>query len=595
MNCPNCGNPYNEGTKFCTSCGTNLANANATPTINPVTPQHIIQEETNQQENINNNIEQTNITEGVNNSINQNISYTPNVNINNVTPPVNNTIVTPNINTTMPANNTNNVTKPKANKKIIFIVVGAVIALIAIIVIVLLCTNGKGLTSSANITLSDELSPSKPIPITKDGKYGYMSKDGKLLLEPIYNSVSEFYGDYAVVTVENPDTTAKNKDLYQIIDTDGNNKTPIEIYSEPKYFEEYKIWVLGDDIYDDKLNKISPDNLELEYLGQGYFVWRDRVSGSEASGIMNAKGEITFTYKQKPNEYKYVMYDISENHKDFKETYCRVNISNDEYGIVNCDTGALAYRYGTNYVFVDKNNVFRIYKDHTFDEATEAYIQNDKIIYQTTTSDADIDYNYHGYMEVEENGKTKYIDIKTGKITTTNQNQTNPDLDIDEDDLADELTYGYRTLYESGKYGLITGTKVVIAPEFDDVEFLNSTLFDYIKKEKKQELVLFEKDGKTILFDIKSKKAISTFNSTSITDYNDSTFLKIAMYEDYSVKNYQIYNIVSGKSITVSKEDKLTINSNYVIVETKETKTYYNTDLVSIYQEEVKDNVKENN
>lgn len=593
MNCPNCGNPYNEGTKFCTSCGINLTNANVTPTINPVTPQHIIQEESNQPVQTNNNIEQTNITEGVN-SINQNVTNAPNINTNNITQPVNNTMATPTFNATMPVNNNSGTAKPKTNKKIIFIVIG-VVALIAVIAIVLLCTNSKGLTSSSNIKLSDELSPSKPIPITKDGKYGYMSKDGKILLEPKYNSVGEFYGEYAVVTVENPDTTVKDKDLYQIIDKEGNNKTPIEIYLEPKYFKEYKIWVIGDDIYDDKLNKISPDNLELEYLGQGYFVWRDRESGSDASGIMNAKGEITFTYKQKTGEYKYVMYDISENHEDFKETYCRVNVSNEEYGIVNCDTGVLAYRYGTNYVFVDKNNVFRIYKDHTFDEATEAYIQNDKIIYQTKDSGADIDYNYHGYMEVEENDTTKYIDIKTGKITTTNPNQTNPDLDIDADDLADELTYGYRTLYESGKYGLITGTKVVIAPDFDDVEFLNSTLFDYIKKEKKQELVLFEKDSKTILMDIKSKKAIATFDSTSITDYNDSTFLKIAMYENYSVKNYQIYNIISGKSITVSKEDKLTINSNYVIVETEETKTYYNTDLVSIYQEEVKDNVEETN
>ena len=581
MNCPKCGNYNNEGTNFCTSCGNNLSTPMPQPTIQPITPQPII-EESNQLNQLQTNMNsegtttQGNITEVMNNNHNP---APDNTNNNNSTFSFNGNVVAnqPSTNQELP--------RTQNNKKIIFII-GGIVALIAIIVVIIVCL-GRRKDISSNIDLNDALSPSKPIPIEKNGKYGYLSQEGKILLEPIYNKVGEFYGDYAVVSVDNPDTTIKDKEIYQIIDKNGNNKTPVEIYSEPRYYQEYGIWVIGNEIYDSKLNKISPENLELEYLGEGYFVWRDRESGNEASGLMNIKGEITYTYHQQGDGYKYVMYDVSKNNEIFEETYCRVNISNDEYGIVNCDTGKIVYGFTENYVFVDKNNIFRIYTDDSFSNSTEAYIQNDKIVYQTSSSGSDISFNHDGYIEIEENDTTKYIDIKTGKIMTTNPNQTNENIDIDPEDLIDELTYGYRELYESGKYGLISNNKVVVQPEYDDVEFLNSTLYNYIKKEKGQELILLEKNNQTLLMNIKNKKILTAFDSTSVKDYDDSSFLKISIYEDYTIKNYLIYNILSGKSITINADDKVDIYSNYIIVENKEKKTYYNTDLTQIYQEEV--------
>ena len=101
---------------------------------------------------------------------------------------------------------------------------------------------------------------------------------------------------------------------------------------------------------------------------------------------------------------------------------------------------------------------------------------------------------------------------------------------------------------------------------------------------KKQDLVLLEKDDVTTLFNLKNKKELVSFDSTSVYDYSTSTFIKATIYGDgYTKKNIIIYNILSGKSMTFEADKDVSIYSNYIVVEEDDSDIYYNTNLEQIY------------
>jgi len=48
-------------------------------------------------------------------------------------------------------------------------------------------------------------------------KWGFINKDGEVIINPIYDSVSSFYGKYAAVAIE-----TNNNLIWGIIDINGN-------------------------------------------------------------------------------------------------------------------------------------------------------------------------------------------------------------------------------------------------------------------------------------------------------------------------------------------------------------------------------------
>ena len=53
----------------------------------------------------------------------------------------------------------------------------------------------------------------------------------------------------------------------------------------------------------------------------------------------------------------------------------------------------------------------------------------------------------------------------------------------------------------------MSGDKVIVPCEYDDIEYLDINLFNYMKS-KGKELVLLEKDRKLVLYNIKNSKYI---------------------------------------------------------------------------------------
>lgn len=91
-----------------------------------------------------------------------------------------------------------------------------------------------------------------------------------------------------------------------------------------------------------------------------------------------------------------------------------------------------------------------------------------------------------------------------------------------------------------------------------------------------------KKDSKSFIFDLKNNETIYEINSSYVTSYTDSTFIS---YTDEN-RNKVIYNLLTGKSITITIDDSYNIYSNYIKVKHDKKYDYYNTNLKLIYTSE---------
>ncbi len=189
-----------------------------------------INNETNSQLNTMNNTNnenlQLNAMNNINNDINSTSIPTTNSNLNTFNS-MNN--IDPNINT---FNNQNfnsaqnygsnfnqdfSTGKPKGKKTILIVLVLLILVGVAGFFIFKIFGSNKNFAN-----LNSIFDPKKPIVVKNNEKYGYITSDGKTMIEPQYNSADDFYGDYALVSVDNPNKDSYNKTLYEIIDKKGS-------------------------------------------------------------------------------------------------------------------------------------------------------------------------------------------------------------------------------------------------------------------------------------------------------------------------------------------------------------------------------------
>lgn len=570
MVCSKCGNVNNEGVKFCISCGNPLENVNAVNSVNNSYQQASVQQL---------NVDTTNNVQG--NNINQ--IGTENVNSNNTMVTMVN-VVSNDINSNFNPNNINNNVnigneKKKSNKKIVFILlgIGVLVALVVVLLIIFLGKDKKNINTS-----TDDLSvfsDKNIIPIEKDGKYGYVSSDGEIILEPKYNSVGEFHGKYVAVSIDNPDTLSSTKKLYLLLDTEGNCVNEYELHNEPIYYKDNDLWNVDGVLYDANMNKLTPDNMSVTYLAGGYFEWEN--NDDRTSGIMNQDGKVSYTYTPITDKSVYTSFSVSDNISLLEETYCTINVENDEYAIINCDTGEYVYDFTDKYIGQGKNNIFTIFDSNISRVLERIYIYNNKILYRTTGSN-DMTYDGDGYIKVYGDVE-KYIDVKTGKIL----NEKPSIDDVDMDDLFDGLDYhGYKVVSENSKYGIKKNDKNIVPIIYDDIDFLVEDLFNYVKNEKKQELALAVQENKTSLIDVKTQKIITTFDTENVFQIRGSTFLWVKFFEEGSknISKNLVYNVLTDKSMEFEGDVNITIESNYIKVNQNKMNVYYNTNFKKVYE-----------
>ena len=450
----------------------------------------------------------------------------------------------------------------KDNKKICLIVIGILVLLI--ILIKVFTSNNK------TDALMDTFSISKPIPIEVNKKYGFINTNGKNIIEPIFLEASSFYGDYSIVKLEDGS--------YNLINEKGNALGEKGFISKPNYIGEYGVWLIDYKLFDMKLNQITGDNDVVSYESDGYF--RFKNNNENNAGIMNYKGKKIYTYKFNSGE-DYFSFDVSKiSDSNIKEHYCRAEVENEKYAIVNCDNGKVVYDYTIEYLSEDGNNLFYISKyssgkglDGDYLGRVYLYPKNNNIVYYSTI-DEDVSYISGGYLKIaDKEYNYKYYDINSSK--TLDSLDENLSYDIDK-----LISFNdYKLYYENGNYGIKKNDNIVYNASCKEIGFVNERLFEYMNKSKGIDLGYCIKDEKVILLNMKDGKEIEKFdNSRAVNEVMGSTFLKIT-----TTGGTIVYNLVSNAQIKFSSYDNFNVYENYVIYKKDGKRHYYNYKLEEIY------------
>ena len=477
------------------------------------------------------------------------------------------------------------VNKPKLlqNKKLLIPII-AVAAVILLIVGFLVIKNLGGGTASEKSAVKILLDPKKPILVEKNGKYGFVSNKGKVLIEPTYKEATEFYGDYAVVKLDDPEYEYK----YQIINKKGKYQLKEDVFGQPEYLAEYGVWEIDSKLYNSKLKQMTKDDIYVSYISDGYLSYSNYDQGR--SGIMNTKGKSIWDWKEES-----FYGDISSSLYDDKDLYAAVKSYGDEEKevVVSLKKGKIVYElenYKRDNISAEENGLFTIRDEDSYDTHTWLYFKDGKLKYELKDSkveDVEVYDNekqileiYYGYND-DYDRVYKYYDVKAKEFI---DDVSEKDDDNDEDLDMYELVYGFKPFESSDKYGIMAGDKILVTSKYDDVEFLSYTPFLYMKEFKNKELVLFEKDDKMVLLDVKKDKELQTFDASSATTYEGSSFIKLSKYEDYDLKGYIVYNLISGEMKEFDEDTDLEFGSNYFTEKKGSKELYYNTDIEQIYE-----------
>ena len=481
--------------------------------------------------------------------------------------------------------NNEHVNTKKDNKKVIIIIAAIVLAVVIGLILFFALKGGK--KSGEYASLNYVFDPNKPIVVEENNLYGYITSSGKTMIEPKYKKAGSFYGDYAVVYATNDSETSSSSYVYQIIDRKGNVIVRSESYTAPKYYTDYEVWVIDGVLYDSKLNKIVDEAVTVDYISNGFFSFVDYAH--EASGIINSKGKVIFKW-----EGTSASIDISDTDNYEDDLYATVTVYKEKQVIISLKSGKVLYTVDDaekEYIYVSDDNIFSLRNRDDYTILNYMYFKDGKLVYENSDLyDLDLeDYNKgilklnygSSYKDLGKTSRYAYYDINSKKESEnkpTSSVSTSTNIDIN------ELTYGYKQFSCSSKDGLMSGENIVLPCEYDDIDFINSSLYKYIQMSKKQDLVLIEKDDVTTLFNLKNKKELVSFDSTSVYDYSTSTFIKATIYGDsYTKKNIVVYNVLSGKSMTFDADKDVSIYSNYIVVEEDDADVYFNTNLEQIY------------
>ena len=471
-----------------------------------------------------------------------------------------------------------------SNKKLLIPII-AVAAVLVIVVGLFVLSNLGGGSGSEKSAVKTLLDPKKPILVKKSGKYGYVSHKGKILIEPKYSEATEFYGDYAIVKVDD----AEYDYTYQIINQKGKEQLKEAVIGQPTYDPENGTWVIDYRLYNSKLKPITKEGISVFEMSDGYYTYSNYDQGR--SGIMNSKGKSLWDWKESS-----FYGDISESIYDEKDLYVAVQSFDEEEKevIVSLKKKKIVYEldnYDDYNIRAESNGIFTIKEEDSYDTKTWLYFKDGKLKYETSDSkieDIEVyDYEkqilelYYGYNDDYER-EYKYYDVKAKEFITDVEDKD--DYDTDEDLDLYELTYGFKPFESSDKYGLMAEDKILVSSTYDDVTFISYAPFLYMKEFKNKELVLFEKDDKIILYDVKKKKELQTFDASSVTTNETSTFIKLAKYEDYDLKGYIVYNLISGEMKEYDEDADLEFGSNFYKEKNGSKDIYYNTNIEQIYE-----------
>lgn len=454
-------------------------------------------------------------------------------------------------------------------KKLLPIIIATLVILVLIITTLIFTLGRKNDDKVIGLTFD----PDKPIPVKQNDLYGYISaSNGKEIISAQYTEANPFYGDYAIVELKED---GSNK--YCVIDKKG--KVKLSSLTTIKYISEYGLYIADETLYNQNFKALTDDNIKVSYKGSGYssYIKYDKDNKAIEGGVLNNTGKKIYSYKFKDSE-EFFSCTISEVDERLEEEYAKVNVDNEKYAIINLKNGKMVYDYTDKSILVDDDNIFTISSDGN--QESVICLSKNKIAYETSD---DVEISYYDIdnkiLQIYDSNKDysnrySYYDLKNNNMLSEKPSKETANV-------IESLT-GYKSFSSDNKHGVMKGDKTILSCEYDDIEFLSPTTFNYIKSKTRKELVLAKKDGNYELINLKNKKSIFSFKAYSVDSYSQSTFVKAKLSDS---KETCVYNLLTGKSMNFDSDSQVSVYSNYIIVTKNNTKTYYNTKLNEIYKQ----------
>lgn len=451
----------------------------------------------------------------------------------------------------------------KKNKNLVktLIIMGIAILLIGLFILIKLIFFNPKTNNSYNI-----YNENNPIIVEKDGLYGYINKDGKVLIRPTYKEASQFIGNHTLVSIRDYDSQTGSK--YQIIDKKGKVKYESDTYSNIDYDKENDIWVIDGTLYDGNMNKIT-EGIYVQYEGYGYSYYES----NNESGIIDSKGKIVFKWNDEN-----INLDISDS--DTKDHYAEVTNLEDKDLIISLETGKILFenpdtsKYN---IMASDDNIFELYDRRTYDEVDYLWFKDNKLAFRLNGPAYSVELKTQNLLEIdygtyyEDYGKTQrkyYYDYKNDKLL--------------ENYIEEETGFSigdYVQFSCSSKEGLMKNDKIVLPCEYDNMKYLNNNVYEYLHT-KNKDLIILEQNDNICLYNINNKKCVYKFKTTNINDIDvyDSTFITYTDNNDNNV----VYNILSNKEMIFDEYSDIEVYSNNITIEKDNVISYYNVSLNKI-------------
>ena len=378
-------------------------------------------------------------------------------------------------------------TKKKSPLMIIIIAAGAIIAVVAAIILIISLTKNQNINNFEDNKQAGEMDTkaifdkNAPIPAKGEGGYGYINpQNGEWVLDAKYEEAGQFYGNYASVTYS---------DKKAIINRKGEEKGTAKYTDEISYHIDENVWTVGTDVYNGAIEKINPDKTTSSYVGYGYaFVVPDRKDGQQ----INDPGYL-------------VNVTTGETFYQCEHSGCSFGIT---FGADDDNKYLVVYEYGKNTKILKLDSKEEVYKTANTNFLTKLFegifIEKDK-----TTKEV-----------------KKYVTISDGKAKTSTKRPDTPE----DTSISRSGKYFIKSCDE--KMGIVdSDKKEIVGCEYNDVFPVSVSSYKHGLANDK-ELVILQNEEKTVLYDLKSAKALKEYETSNIIIYEDSAFFGIYVNKD---------------------------------------------------------------
>ena len=399
------------------------------------------------------------------------------------------------------------------------------------------------------------LNPDNYIAVLKDNRYGYIDSNGKLKIDYQYLNAEDFVGDYSKVEQENGCAVINKKGTVLFTASDCNNIS---------YYEKDARWIINGKMYDYEMNPIQRDFNMISYQYDDLYTFFNEKE--KKFGLMNAKGKILFAMNS--DDVSFYKVDVDSADSIFVGTYGVLQV-NQKYMLFHILTGKIIIQFSDNPIVSLGNNIFEI---QTSNGSYAIYVEENRILYQTEIGEKLSFYNVVDKILQITGKTTSYYDLENQAYLDSVSNITEQYASSEF-----EAKTSYHMIKQDGKYGLIYGVnqkKQVLPCEYEQIVYLDHTLYDYIHDQTGKNLIVLVRDNQMILFDLAHQHIVTTFPISTIMTNYESTFVLFSGEESI------LYNFLSNKKITVT--DDVSIFHNYV----KIGNTLYNYELRPIYSYE---------